>query len=157
MLDGGLLLVHTFSFNLRCCWQYPGFLLVLSQKLLSDGSWTIKASGYIYLWHTFWQFAKGWFWKVFQSHDVLTVILQGLSLAKGAPGRGSEVENGEVPGDFALGWLGKWAAVGWVEIHLNKENYNWNFETRFLPEYVPRHWYHSSVFCSQFWLMCFLR
>lgn len=83
-------------------------------------------------------------WKSFGSHNVFPVISQSLSLAKGATQEYCEGIGGSR--GFALGWLGRWPAAGWVAIHLNQEKSNKNLETRFLPECIPRHRHHSSIF-----------
>lgn len=56
-----------------------------------------------------------------------------------------KIQNGEDPGRFALGWLGRWLAAEWASTHLNHEKSN-NLETWFLPEFISRHWHHSSIF-----------
>lgn len=85
-------------------------------------------------------------WKSFWNHNVFPVISQSVSLAKGATQGycgGSEWRGSRC---FALSWLGRRPAAGWVAIHLNQEKSNKNLETRFLPECIPRHWHHSSIF-----------
>lgn len=84
-------------------------------------------------------------WKRFWSHSVFPVISQSVSLAIGAAGDCEGSEWGVLRG-FAFGWLGRWPAAGWVATHLNQEKCNKNLETRFLPECIPRHWHHSSIF-----------
>lgn len=77
---------------------------------------------------------------------VFPAISQSVSLPVGAAQGGCAGSEWGILRGFALGWLGRWPAAGWVASHLNQEKSNKSLQIRFLPECIPRHWHHSGIF-----------